>query len=321
MIIIASNRNLNEAGKGETLFGESMNSRGPGELRFATAEFDTTRDEWAVDLLSEPDGENLKTETRPSKALFERMLGEVEAGHKGRNWVLYIHGYNQSFGECLRVSREIAERYEVEVMAFAWPANPGGFVLGEYSQARHAARASVQALDRAIGLLEEYVGGLPQERFRTSRTSINLLAHSLGNYLVENFVRDPIFCGQRRIFDNVVLHQPDVNHGSHTEWIDAIANARRVYVTINLHDAVLRASDLINPPRLGNTLRGLEGKQATYIDFTNGRNVETQHNFFWGEHDNAKITHFFKQVLQGQLGESEGIFEYDSRVNVFRLKG
>ena len=319
MILIASNRNVNEADQGDKLFGEGINPNGPGELRFATATFDEVQGQWSTKLLPEPEG--LKADTRPSKVLFEQALGEIEAGQRGRHWVLYVHGYNQSFAECLRVSQEISQRYDVEVMAFAWPANPGGFVLKEYEQARHAAKASAQAFDRAIALLEEYVRELPQDRFLASRTSVNLLVHSLGNYMLENFVRDPIFGGQTRVFDNVILHQPDVAHDSHLEWIDTIHSARRVYVTSNLNDVVLRASDLINGPRLGNTQRGLRGERVTYIDFTEGRNVETQHNFGWGDHGNAKIDHFFRQVLRGQLGESPGIFEYDSRLNVFRLKG
>ena len=211
MIIIVSNRNVNEGATDHTVFGEQTNTGGINELRVATASYDANTSQWNVNLLPETE----------------------------------------------------------EIMA--------------------------------------------------CNISINLLIHSLGNYLVESFIRSPVFTGETRIFDNIIFHQADVDNRKHTEWIDRVEHGQRIYVTINEFDLILKKSDIINPARLGNTVEGVTAALPLYIDFTGGEHVRGNHNFFQPKSENLTIAEFFQQVLTGKHGERVSGFEFDSRTNTFRL--
>ncbi|MEM9486780.1 MAG: hypothetical protein AAGA83_24160, partial [Cyanobacteria bacterium P01_F01_bin.116] len=141
----------------------------------------------------------------------------------------------------------------------------------------------------------------------------------LGNYVVEQFVRNPIFSGETRIFDNVIFHQADVDNRRHRFWLDRVEHGRRLYVTINENDSVLKASDLINPARLGNTSENLTSTRAIYMDFTNGEGVQREHDFFLGNHGNKMIERFFQQVLTGRRGELVTGFNQKGQSQIFYL--
>ncbi len=316
MIIVISNREVNENATDHTLFGETANVNGLDEIRLATASFSDVSQSWSLSLIPEVSrGEG----ERPSQRLFDQVMGEIKAGRRRKNWVFYIHGFNQSILDNLNACREIQSLYDVDVITFSWPSNPGGIVTREYRRARQAARASSNALDRTLEILGRYLANRPLEDMRNCQISLNLLIHSLGNYLVENFVRDPVFSNETRIFDNVIFHQADVDNRNHAQWIDRIQHGRRIYITLNESDSVLKASDIINPGRLGNTLEGLNSTRAIYFDFSNGDNVGRSHNFFDGQIENSTIKAIFERLLNGQRGEDIPGLTLDPSINAFRI--
>lgn len=326
VIIIITNRRVNPRGSDVQLFGEKPNIEGPDELRVAEASYDVGSERWTLNLLPDDPADRQSADIEeieanlPSRQLFQRVMQEIAAGNLNLSWVFYIHGFNQSFENALETSRDIAERYQVNVICFTWPSNPGGFVTNEYQQARQAAKASANAIDRALEKLGRYLRERPEPELRQCRISINLLAHSQGNFLIESFVRDPVFGNETRIFDNIVFHQADVDSKTHTEWIDRVSIGQRIYVTINERDSVLKASDLINPDRLGNTLSGLAAQRPIYVDFTNGEGVGRAHNLFLGVPENEPVGDFFQRVLTGRRGESIAELYFDPRVNAFRFR-
>jgi esterase/lipase superfamily enzyme len=318
MIIVVSNRDINEHATDHTAFGENANAKGLDEIRLAIAAYNAASRTWALSMVPES-ATGLTADNRPSQHLFRQIIQDIQAGKRKKNWVFYIHGFNQSFLESLTACHRIQTLYDVDVITFSWPSNPGGFVLDEYKRARQAARASSNALDRTLELLGHYLANRPLEEIQNCQISFNLLIHSLGNFLVENFVRDPIFSNETRIFDNVIFHQADVDNSDHKRWIDRIKHGRRIYITHNESDSVLKASDMINPGRLGNTLTGLQAQRAIYLDLTNGENVGSSHNFFDGQIENSIIQALFTRLLNGQRGEDVQGLTYDARANVFRL--
>ncbi len=315
MIIIVSNRNVNEGATDHTAFGEQTNTQGINELRVATVSYNTGTSQWRVDLLPETNDPS----NPPSKVLFEQVTTLIRSGDLNKRWVFYIHGFNQSFLDNLEACQALKENYDLNVIAFSWPSNPGGFVFNEYRRARLAAQASSSAFDRTLEKIEQYLLSRSHEEIMACNISINLLIHSLGNYLVESFIRSPVFNGETRIFDNIIFHQADVDNRRHTEWIDLVDHGQRIYVTINEFDSILRKSDVINPARLGNTVEGLTATRTVYIDFTGGEHVGGSHNFFQPKSENRTIGEFFQQVLTGKHGERVPGFEFDSRTNTFRL--
>lgn len=180
MIVIVSNRQVNEDQTDHRLFGERSNANGLDEIRLATAAYDDPSQSWALSLIPEGD---LSESIRPSQQIFQKAMADIKAGRRKKNWVFYIHGFNQSILDNLNACREIQTLYDVDVLTFAWPSNPGGFVIGEYQRARQAARASSNALARTLEILGRYLASRPLEEMRNCRISFNLLVHSLGNTL------------------------------------------------------------------------------------------------------------------------------------------
>ena len=320
MVIVISNRNINEGATNESLFGEGTNTKGIDEIRLAKAIFDEEQKQWALELI--PESTPIETfRDRPSYKLFEEIIEGIKEQTYKSDWVFYIHGFNQSFKKTLDASYEITQKYKVEVIVFSWASNPGGIVTAEYQRARQAAKASANAIDRALEFLGDYLRKRPQEEIEQCNVRLNLLIHSLGNYLVEQFVRSPVFSSDTRIFDNIIFHQADVDNQRHKFWMDRVQYGRRLYITINENDRVLKGSDLINPARLGNTSEDLTSKRAIYMDFTDGDDVGREHNFFTGEHGNKTIEQFFQRVLTSRRGELIQGFQKQGQNNVFYLQG
>ena len=317
MIIIISNREVKEGSTDESLFGEKSNPRGVDEVRLAEGEYNESRKQWILKLLPEPDA--LTPENLPSRQLFKRIIQGIKDKKYKSDWVFYIHGFNESFKKTIDTGYEISQKYGVEVIVFSWASNPGGFVNVEYQRAVQAAKASSNAIDHAFEKLGKYLRERSRAEIEACDITVNLLAHSLGNYIIEQFVRNPVFSGETRIFDNIIFHQADVDNRRHKWWLDRVEHGRRLYVTINENDGTLKASDLINPARLGNTSENLTSTRAIYMDFTNGEGVKREHDFCTGNHGNKVIEHFFQQVLTGRRGELIDGFKRKDQTNIFYL--
>ncbi|MGK7883805.1 MAG: alpha/beta hydrolase [Crocosphaera sp.] len=315
MIIVVSNREVNEALNNENVFGERINPKGINELRLAKARFDESGRRWFVDLQSEADDQN----QRPSEQLFQQVVEDTRNNKISPYWVVFVHGFNQSIRDVLEWSLDLETNYQVNVLAFAWPSNQGGNVLSEYRSARRAARASDTALDRVFELLETYLIRQPESERSRCPVRLSLLFHSLGNFLGESLLRSPIHEGETNIFDNVIFHQADVDSQSHGEWID-YSSSLRTYVTINDNDRILRKSDIINPTRLGQGLRSNRGREPIYIDFSDGQGVGDAHNLLRDTRQNTAIQLFWKRVLTGRSGEVIDGLEFDAGSQTYRLK-
>lgn len=329
MIIIVSNRNVEtvdphsndiEVGD-EKLFGDDFNAQGgPNELRVANAVYEN--ESWKVSLLPDTKDDNSPP---ASETLFKKTLSEMRDKKISKSWVVFIHGFNQSFEKNLKKCKEV-EGYGVNVLAFSWPSNPGpngGFFKAiknkreEYRKARGNARLSVTATDRFMGKIVNYIQESTNEN---CRISVNLLIHSLGNYLFQRSFEEQVFSNDLRVFDNIILHQADVDHENHKNWVDCLNDAKRVYITINLHDQVLKVSTMVNGRRLGNTPYRLEGKLPTYFDFTYGKDVETRHRLWKPSLNNAVIKEFFKRVLKGKQAETIKGLVFNEAIQAYQLE-
>ena len=320
-MLVATNRNINQGNfknniGNEKGFGEQVNAKGPNELRFARVE--KKDDKWIVKLIKEPD--NLSPDNLPSQAEFKRMAKQCTADR--RSCVFYIHGYNKPFPETLEQAWLIQERYGVEVVLFSWPANTGGLPLTEYRQARRIAQASFGALDSLLEkfgrYIQDWMNPMDEKALIECDVTINIMAHSLGNYLFEHYVLSQAYQAETRIFKNIVLSQADVNNNDHPKWIDKLITGQRIYITVNENDKILSWSESLNPPRLGKTLDNLISERPQYFDFTAGKGVGKKHQL-WGEVDNPIVQAFFDAVLNGRRGDEVAGFSYDAMLNAYRI--
>ena len=186
MLVVTNRRLEDENANNESMFGEHPNAEGPGEVRLAWVE--KIRRRWNVELIGE--GEDMAPDALPSRDAFrefKRLLID-----EGLNCVFYIHGYNKDFEESISQGWAIQKDYGVGVIVFSWASNPGGFPPLEYLKARAIAHASSPAIDLTLEKLGRYMCEEPEE---DCGISLNLLIHSLGNYLFQRFVEKPLFAG------------------------------------------------------------------------------------------------------------------------------
>ncbi len=295
-LLVVTNRNIqNSSATDDTLFGEGVNDKGASELRLAWAQ-KVGGGKWKLELIPEPS--TLTLQNIPSQAAFQDYVTILQRRRK--DCVFYVHGFNKTFTESLEQAHSIHKRYGVGIVSFSWPSNPGGFITSEYKRAQSIASNSIVAMDRTFEKLGSYMCQNPDE---LCEISFNLILHSLGNFMFEQFIRNPIFSNETRLFDNIILNAADVDLAPHEQWTNSLKYARRVYATINERDNILDYSDIINPDRLGNTARNLDSHRVTYFDLTDGKNVRKKHQHFETTAGaNPTVEKFFKKTLHGDEG-------------------
>lgn len=334
-VLIATNRLLLPGDAPS--FGERFSALGPSELRFAWAIQEQGAPTYRIELVAE-DGANPGSGL-PSETLLAQVLAEIKAGRLSSNWVLYVHGYNNSFADSVTSALRLAHTYkarasnsdlgDVAVLLFSWPSDPGGSLaigsdpIGAYRRTQRTAELSATALERLLQRLLRFFVLKAAADPALSRLRFNAMVHSLGNYLLQH---TQLPAGGTPLFDLLTLHQADVNTANHAAWVDRLSVARRLWVTINAFDEVLRLSDVINQERLGTAQAGLNGRRPVYLDVTGMDNLASSHNLFLGVQNNPKLNLICHRLLVGYpwplLGLLGGSNFYEHRPsNSWRVRG
>jgi esterase/lipase superfamily enzyme len=270
---------------------------------------------------------------------------------KGRNLVFFVHGFNNDVEAVIDRAEQLEQNYGVEVIPFTWPANGGGVSgVASYKSDKRDALASTGALDRCIDRIHEYLREIHNEhvqnvereanerfkddaekwdRFFTAQSarwcpfSVNMLLHSMGNYLFKHMLQSSSYRSDLLVFDNVVLAAADTNSEEHAEWVDRIQCRGRIFITLNENDVALGASRMKmgeqQKARLGHYPHGLVSQRGVYVNFTGSPNVGDSHAYFEGDSlRNKRVRQFFDDALNGRRAE-EGL-GYDVARNMHLLQ-
>lgn len=293
--------------------------------------------------------------TYASRFVAHRLLARVNPAAtggpgKGRNLVFFVHGYNNDVQAVVERARRLEQTYGVEVIAYTWPARGGGVHgTASYKSDKRDALASTGALDRVLARFKQYFDEFhavqvrrieteANERFQddaekwdqffTSQTelscgfTVNMVLHSMGNYLYKHLLKSSTYRGDLLLFDNVVMIAADTNNEGHAEWVDRIQCRGRILITLNENDSALRASRLkmgeSQKARLGHYPHRLNSQSGVYVDFTNEPFVTGSHAYFEGTPiRNRKIKSFFHDSFNGAFREER--LSYRSSRNVWRV--
>jgi esterase/lipase superfamily enzyme len=367
-MFLITNRNVEEGERGFDRLGPRPNPLGPNELRLAEAR--RTARGWTIDVLPDECTDEMLAEVglerpigpdgRPqpvyaSRYVTRKILARVNpravgSRAKGRNLLLFVHGFNNDVEAVIERAATFADLYGVEVIAFTWPANGGGLHgVASYLSDKRDARASVGAFERTLGKMhaylrevndayveeirrratEQFADAERRDRFiaeqmeRGCPFTVNLALHSMGNYLYKQLLKSSLY-QDVLLFDNVVMVAADANNEGHVEWVDRIRARKRIYITINENDGALMASRMKageeQLARLGHHLHGLESRQATYLDVTGAPGVGDSHAYFEGSpiERNAELRELFRRAFNGEIVEDR--LEYDVAKNVYRIR-
>lgn len=356
-MFFVTNREIVFGAAGIDQLGSTPNSKGPNELRLAEAVKNGRN--WTVTVLPDVVTAEMRTAAgiAPSdqpvyaSAYVARMLLDRIRTEK-KNLLFFVHGFNNDVKAVLERANTLQRLYGVEVLAFSWPANGGGLSgIASYKSDQRDARASVGAFDRCLGRIGELLAELTeQEGIRLQEEArkrhpddaekreaflarlqdkhcpftVNMMLHSMGNYLYKNTLLSTASYADRLVFDNVVLLAADTNNLDHALWVDRIPCRKSVYVTINENDGALRASRMKTgeqqQARLGHYRHRLDARQALYVDFTDAPGVGSSHAYF--EDDTVKpkasiARQFFQRAFNGERAV-EGL-PFDAATHTYRI--
>ena len=318
IIYLISNRNLLTSRNKEIGFGTGFNEKAPDELRLAKVT--GTPKQWAMDILPESKSQ---TGNNPSKKLFFELVKTMRKHH--RSCLFFVHGFNNAIKDVVERCMVFQNQYDVEVIAFSWPADEGLRGALSYRAQKHEARLSVNALDRCLEKLNNYLCKyLIDHENQTCDLTFNIALHSMGNYLLKNLMNSSVYEGETLIFDNVILLAADTNNEDHAQWVDRIAHRKRIYITLNENDRALAVARVkfgkLQKARLGHYIKNLQSAHAVYLDFTHAKGVDSSHTYFEGEllGENPAIKGIFYKLFNGQVVERG--MPYDPHSRCYRVE-
>jgi esterase/lipase superfamily enzyme len=357
-----TNRQLNKDSGDLSIFSKDASEKGPNELRLVkitragskfkaqaikeTAIAVNKRKAMAKQYKLDPDNPILDA---PSLYIAHDIF--AESVKNNRHVLFYVHGYNNDMTDVIKTAFKLEALYNVTVVPFSWPANGGGPISGmaSYKSDKRDARASAGALDRFLEKIQGYhrlfvtaqkerqmviakkrhPDNHQQARAEFTRllakdckVSLNLLCHSMGNYLLKYATISSSSMMRTLIFDNVCLVAADTNHKNHKDWVDTIEARLGVYVVINEDDSALgwsrRKPGDEQLARLGHRLKGLDAVNANYLNVTS-RKVDDEHSYFIGRAitNNAKLKAMFSALFEGRRPEAS--MTYQVQIKAYKV--
>ena len=338
-----TNRQFDSSKRGHEKFTKHPNEKGPNELQAVEITgVNPPRIQLIKDQLSKAEVTRLKNkfsldidENDPHYASLKVACQVFEQARKHcKSVLLYVHGYNNDIKDVYATARELERLYGVIVVTFTWPANGGGALSGtlSYLADKRDARASQDALNRCVDLVGKYhnlltlsarkeLEGRANKKHPSNPTkqreylsellkkhcnlSVNLLCHSMGNYVLKHALTSQLSEARKLIFDNIILAAADTNNESHDIWVESLQVRKSVFITINENDFALswsrRKPGEQQKARLGHYLKKLDAKNAHYIDFTREKAVNNSHAYFDYKTvgQNKGVLRFFKKVFSG----------------------
>ena len=360
---VVTNRHLKKESGDLGIFSKEPNQKGPNELRLvnvtrsrgrykavATKEVRIPRTKKnAIARLYNLD---LADPILDMPSLYVAHEVFSEAVRSKRHILVFVHGYNNDMEDVMVTANKLETLYKVRVVPFSWPANGGGPISGtaSYKSDKRDARVSTGAFDRFLEKLQDYhrlfVTAQRDKLMELSRTthpdnhdeakaefsrlqareckvSINLLCHSMGNYLLK-YATQPSGSKMRElVFENVNMVAADTNNKNHKDWVGGIESRSGIYVVINEEDSALgysrRKPGDEQLARLGHYLKGLDAVNATYLNVTS-RNVDDDHSYFKDKpvKSDDKLKTMFAALFEGRKPESK--MKYQPEINAYKLR-
>ena len=255
----------------DDLFMGSKFNRDPADLRFVRVQYDVNLETKKYDLSYELYPDNT---SEGSHKIFTDLQTDMKENK--RDCVVFVHGYNNSWKDSMDAAINLATTYDINVVCFSWPSDN---VL-KYLDCKNRAVSSVPAFNRLIEKFITYMGGTTE----ICGQRVSLICHSMGNYILKNFLKSSYFSNEFIPFHNINLVAADTNHEGHVEWIDKINCLNDINIFINQDDFALDISDSKSGSkqkvRLGNTILELNSKKANYYNVTNSKGVGRGHGYF-----------------------------------------
>jgi len=360
---VITNRRLENDDGDLSIFSKEPNTEGPNTLRLVKVVKAGNKYKATVldDKLSSTRVKEIKQKLKldiDESATWYQSLEVASDFYSGavknkKHILIFVHGYNNDMGDVLLTAEKLEKLYNVNVIPFSWPANGGGPATGaaSYLSDKRDARVSTGAFDRFLEKLQFYhemfttvqrgklwkiANGRHPDNHEEARSeyarlqskecriTINLLCHSMGNYLLKYTTKPSGSQMRRLVFDNVCIIAADANNKDHRDWVEVMQSRSGVYAVINENDSALKWSR--RKPgeeqlaRLGHYLKSLNADNCSYLNVTTAAHVGDDHSYFKGNpvDKNSKLKEMFASLFEGRKAEAK--MRYMADVNAYELR-
>jgi esterase/lipase superfamily enzyme len=232
----------------------------PGEYGYAKV----------LDLLLKEKGLKDSPITKDNLGGSQRMFYElyhsmVKADKKAKDVLLFIHGYAYTFDEELKAILDLKKMFvdnkntPIENILFvSWPASSTVFPL-TYFDDKLMSINSGHSLMRLFYLYTQFLKEIFSNKdLKPCNQKIHLIAHSMGNRVLQSMLYSLKSENITRVIDQVLLLNSDVSQRVFEESEDSFCKlpllANRISIYINRKDLILNISQFsknILSPRLG----------------------------------------------------------------------
>ncbi len=248
-VFYATDRNITGSdSRGPTFGGEPD----PGnQLHYGEVSVSIPRDH-RIGELEGPSIWRLEFKEDPNKdVMLQRVESEDEAGflkgvsdrvaHSQKKEILvFVHGFNTTFEDASRRTAQIAYdmAYDGPAILYSWPSQGSMTPIAYNKDGRNAALT--------VPHLEDFLKMLVA---KTGATTVDLIAHSMGNRPVTQALRDFALENpggkNTPMFSQVALMAPDVDAALFQQMAHEMElSARRITLYASSRDAALRLSDM-----------------------------------------------------------------------------
>lgn len=184
--------------------------------------------------------------------------------HDERVAFVFVHGYNNKFGESVYRHAQLRRDYQVRAVPihYSWPSAGN---LDGYLYDRDSVQFARDGLLRTLELIQ-----------RSKANRIFLVGHSMGSLLVMETLRQASISGRKsllRSIQSVVLAAPDIDQQVFEKQIDRIDPMPQPFVIfVSSRDQALRASRVVRRGRArvgeGRDIPSLQAMGITVVDLS-----------------------------------------------------
>jgi hypothetical protein len=288
-IAVVTNRSVLNLNNDSIIFGSSLDLE--GHASYLTASY--TESEWHY-------------------ARNNSLKGLLNQDFKHENWVIFVHGDGKDLKSAIKRAKEIEELHQVNVLAYAWPSrNPD---LGAINNFKN----SYANVEKATQHFSEFLSKIAQLRkIETSAISsgnLSMFFHSLGNYYLENLVKNKLHENFEEPFiDNLIINAAAVDQKDHDKWIEQLNFQKHIYINSNGKDMNLIGLRIFSSKKmqLGEDPEMPFASNASYVSFTEAVGASLppgpSHSYFFASvtKESDRIKTYYTTILNGYLVDFE----------------
>jgi len=248
---------------------------------------------------------------------------------KHENWVIFVHGDGKDLKSAVKRAKEIEELHQVNVLAYAWPSrNPD---LGAINNFKN----SYANVEKATQHFSEFLSKIAQLRktgtSAFSSGNLSMFFHSLGNYYLENLVKNNLHdTFEAPFIDNLIINAAAVDQKDHDKWIEQLNFQKRIYINSNGKDMNLIGLRIFSSKKmqLGEDPEMPFATNASYVSFTKAVGASLppgpSHSYFFASitAESDRIKTYYTTIINGYAidFENEDLFYANTRYLSYSIK-